>query len=200
MELIVISKPGFFEGEATLINALFESGMKRFHLRKAGAEKHEYEQLLGNIHPDYRKHVALHQFHELAADYGIQRLHFPEAQRKADQHLLLSAAQGFTLSTSIHKLDQLTDLENFKYTFYGPVFQSISKKDYPSVVPDGFKLKHQGKVKVIVIGGITAEKIQLVRQMGFDGAAILGSLWNRPEQALNHFKKTLEKCQHTDPM
>ncbi|NQX41117.1 thiamine-phosphate pyrophosphorylase [Pedobacter steynii] len=200
MELIVISKPSFFEGEANLINELFESGMERFHLRKEGAEKHEYEQLLGNIHPQYLERVALHQFHELAADFGIGRLHFPEAQRKSGQHLLLPPSEATILSTSIHKTDQLADLENFKYTFYGPVFQSISKKDYPSVVPNGFKLRNSTRVKVIALGGITTEKIDLVRQMGFDGAAILGSLWNQPELAVNHFKKSLEKCQTTDPM
>lgn len=200
MELIVISKPGFFKGEAALINQLFESGMERFHLRKEGAEKHEYEQLLGNINPEYLERVALHQFHELAVDFGIRRLHFPEAQRKEGQHLLLRSPETINLSTSIHNTDQITDLENFKYTFYAPVFQSISKKDYPSVVPDGFKLRNPGTVKVIALGGITPEKINLVRQMGFDGAAILGSLWNIPELALNHFKKSLEKCQRTDPM
>lgn len=200
MELIVISKPGFFEGEAKLINQLFEAGMARFHLRKEGAEKYEYEQLLGNINPEYLERVALHQFHELAGDFGIRRLHFPEAQRERGQHLLLQNPEGFTLSTSIHKTDQLADLENFKYTFYGPVFQSISKKDYPPVVPNGFKLRNPTGVKVIALGGITPEKIDLVRQMGFDGAAILGLLWNTPELAVNHFKKSLEKCQTTDLM
>jgi len=200
LELIVISKPSFFEGEAKLINQLFESGMARFHLRKEGAEKHEYEQLLGNINPKYLERVALHQFHELAVDFGIRRLHFPETQRERGKHLLLPASEAFTLSTSIHKTDQLTDLENFKYTFYGPVFQSISKKDYPSVVPNGFKLRNPTGVKVIALGGITPEKIDLVRQMGFDGAAILGLLWNTPQLAVNHFKKSLEKCQTTDPM
>lgn len=200
MELIVISKPSFFEGEAKLINQLFESGMARFHLRKEGAEKHEYEQLLGNINPEYLERVALHQFHELAVDFGIRRLHFPEAQRERGQHLLLPNPEGFTLSTSIHKTDQLADLENFKYTFYGPVFHSISKKDYPSVVPESFKLRNPTGVKVIALGGVTPEKIDLVRQMGFDGAAILGLLWTVPELAVNHFKKSLEKCQTTDPM
>lgn len=200
MELIVISKPSFFEGEAALINELFESGMERFHLRKEGAEKHEYEQLLGNINPEYLERIALHQFHELAADFGIQRLHFPEAQRKQGQHLLLSPSEADNLSTSIHNIDQITDLENFKYTFYGPVFQSISKKDYPSVVPESFKLRNSTKVKVIALGGITPEKIDLISAMGFDGAAILGSLWNTPELAVNHFKKSSEKCHRTDPM
>jgi thiamine-phosphate pyrophosphorylase len=200
LELIVISKPGFFEGEADLINQLFESGMERFHLRKEEAEKHEYEQLLGNIHPQYLERVALHQFHELAIDFGIQRLHFPEAQRKSGQHLLLPLSETAILSTSIHRIDQSTDLENFKYTFYGPVFQSISKNNYPSVVPNGFKLRNSTGVKVIALGGITTEKIDLVSQMGFDGAAILGSLWNTPELAVNHFKESLEKCQTTDPM
>lgn len=200
MELIVISSPRFFEGEARLINQLFESGMQRFHLRKEGREKHRYATLLGNILPEYRERVALHQFHELAADFGIRRLHFPELQRKDGKHLLLPASEGLILSTSIHHTDQLTDLKYFNYTFYGPVFQSTSKKDYPSILPEGFILKHPTGPKVIALGGIDPQKIPLLRQMNFEGAAILGCLWNEPELAVMNFKKSLEKCQHNDPM
>ncbi|SHG38280.1 thiamine phosphate synthase [Pedobacter caeni] len=200
MELIVISSPGFFEGEASLINQLFESGMERFHLRKEGMEKHRYEALLGNILPEYRERVALHQFHELAADFGIRRLHFPELQRKSGKHLLLPPSEDIILSTSIHQIDQLTDLKYFNYTFYGPVFQSISKKDYPSTLPEGFLLKNPTGLKVVALGGIDAEKIPLLRQMNFEGAALLGCLWNEPELAVMNFKKSLEKCQHNDPM
>lgn len=198
MELIVISKPDFFKGEALLINQLFESGMQRFHLRKEGSERRGYEQLLGNIKPEYLERVALHQFHEMAPDFGIQRLHFPEAKRKTGAHLPFSQSKHFTLSTSIHQIEQLTELENFKYTFYGPVFQSISKKDYPGIVDSDFRFPPVPGLKVIALGGIDLEKTALLKKMNFDGIAILGCLWNEPEQALKTFKKILEKCQHKD--
>lgn len=195
MELIVISKPSFFEEEAALINSLFAEGMLRFHLRKESAERKDFEQLLAAIQPAYLERVALHQFHELAPDFGIQRLHYPAFRRQQSSPAQLKAAPAITLSTSVHSETELTDLENFKYTFYGPVFQSISKKDYPSALAEGFRLPESRTVKVIALGGIELDKISLVKQMNFDGLAILGTLWNDTKQALNTFKKIREKCQ-----
>lgn len=191
----MISKPSFFEGEAALINGLFAEGMQRFHLRKEGAERKDYEQLLGGIDPEYLERIALHQFHELAPDFGIRRLHFPEWKRRQSTATDLARLSGYTLSTSIHNLNQLTDLDNFNYSFYGPVFQSISKKDYPSVVPEGFRLPGSGRTRLIALGGVDPDKTALVKQMGFEGLAVLGSLWNVPEQALKNFIKIKEKCQ-----
>lgn len=210
MELIVISKPSFFKGEAQLINALFDLGMQRFQLRKTSGDKQAYEQLLGEIHPDYLDRIALHQFHELAPDFGIHRLHFKEQERLEGQHVNFITQPSFSLSTSIHSIDHLTDLLVFKHTFFGPIFQSISKKDYPGIVPADFKLplagtpnrpqtapgkRDQTAPKVMALGGVTASKISLLQQMNFDGAAVLGALWNTPELAIPNFKKLKQACQ-----
>lgn len=213
MELIVISKPSFFKGEAQLINDLFDLGMQRFQLRKPSADKQAYEQLLGEIHPEYLERIALHQFHELAPDFGIHRLHFKEQERLEGKHVNFITQPSFSLSTSIHHIEHLPDLLGFKYTFFGPVFQSISKKDYPGELPADFKLPltgtlerphgvpgkpDQAAAKVMALGGVTASKINLLRQMNFDGAAVLGALWNAAELAIPNFKKLKQACQ-TNP-
>lgn len=210
MELIVISKPSFFKGEAQLINELFELGMQRFHLRKESADRRAYELLLREINPRYLERIALHQFHELAVDFDIHRFHFKERERMEASHLDFIKKSDYTLSTSIHSIIHLPDLLHFKYTFFGPIFQSISKKDYPGMIPADFKLpliaapgqsQTAGKklspaiTKVIALGGITASKIGQLQQMNFDGAAVLGALWNEPEQAITNFKKINQACQ-----
>ena len=212
MELIVISKPSFFKGEAQLINELFDLGMQRFHLRKESADQRAYELLLGEINPRYLERIALHQFHELAVDFDIHRLHFKEKERIEGRHVDFLKKAGISLSTSIHSITHLPDLLHFKYTFFGPVFQSISKKDYPGMIPADFKLPltaglkaPQQEVKnlspsitkVIALGGVTDSKISRLQQMNFDGAAVLGALWNAPELAIPNFKKIKQACQTT---
>lgn len=202
MELIVISKPSFFEGEARLINQLFEAGMPRFHLRKESVEmktaetfRKTFRDLLTGIDPKYYDRIALHQFHEMACDFNIRSIHYPETERLAGKHHHVLSNRDLTLSTSIHRIKQLTDLENFKYTFYGPVYNSISKKDYPGTISTDFRLQTESATKVIALGGIDLSKVELVRQMNFDGLAILGALWNDPGQAIFNFKMILQKCQ-----
>nr|WP_255607465.1 thiamine phosphate synthase [Pedobacter polysacchareus] len=210
--MIVISKPSFFKGEAQLINELFDLGMQRFHLRKEASDRRAHEVLLREINPCYLERIALHQFHELAVDFDLHRLHFKEKERLEGRHGDFTMKPEITLSTSIHSTTHLTDLHNFKYTFFGPVFQSISKKDYPGMIPAGFNLhqiadpkKPQQEVKnlppsmtkVIALGGVTASKISQLQQMNFDGAAVLGALWNAPEQAIPNFKKIKQACQTT---
>lgn len=197
MELIVISKPSFFKGEAQLINELFDLGMQRFHLRKESADQRAYELLLREINPCYLERIALHQFHELAVDFDIHRLHFKEKERIAGRHLDFLKKAGTNLSTSIHLPTHLPDLIHFKYTFFGPVFQSISKKDYPGMIPADFKLPLTAGLKVIALGGVTDSKISQLQQMNFDGAAVLGALWNAPELAVPNFKKIKQACQTT---
>jgi thiamine-phosphate pyrophosphorylase len=73
----------------------------------------------------------------------------------------------------------------FTYTFFSPVFDSISKQDYKGVTGDDFYIRDEQKpVRVIALGGINAGNIRSVVAMNFDGAALLGSLWNEPANAV----------------
>jgi thiamine-phosphate pyrophosphorylase len=198
MELIVISKPTAVKDEEVILNQLFECGLTIFHLRKPNWSKGSYEKLLNKINPDYLSRIALHQHHDLALDYNINRIHFPEHLRKlmtANSNQLYEnlMLEKKVLSTSIHDLSSLNKLNNFDYTFYGPVFNSISKRDYQGVVPDNFRLRKTNlKTKIIALGGIDKSNIGLVKRMNFDGVALLGSIWEEPMKAVETFKKLAE--------
>ncbi|MCF2502279.1 thiamine phosphate synthase [Dyadobacter sp. CY107] len=182
MKLIAISHPEFILNEAERINALFRDGLLRLHLRKPGGDIADLNRLLGKIDPEFYPKIALHQHHELAAQYDLMRLHFPEKLRNDTPETMFQKLKnaGFQLSTSIHDIEQLSELSSaFDYTFFGPVFDSISKKGYQRIVNDDFSLKEDQKtIKVIAIGGINHSNIHKIKQMNFDGAAVLGAIWN----------------------
>jgi thiamine-phosphate pyrophosphorylase len=193
MELIVIAKPTVFNEETDLVNQLFEAGLQVFHLRKENAGEAAYRKIIEGILPEYHPQVALHHFHSLAKDYQINRIHHTESFRKSrgGEGLL----KNMVFSTSIHQLSDLDQISSYAYSFFGPVFNSLSKPGYLGMVPQGFRLNKQtGIPKIIALGGIGLNHIEQVKEMNFDGIAMLGSIWNDPSQALNTFKKAQAKC------
>jgi thiamine-phosphate pyrophosphorylase len=183
MLVIIVSYPTVLTNEAAHINELFKQGMELFHLRKPGYTEDQLEKLLIQITPGYYHNLVLHDHHHLAQKYNIKRIHFSEQKRKdiKENDLEEWKKKDFILSTSIHALDEHSDLsEKFSYTFYGPVFESISKPGYK---PPGDKfpiLKVENrKVKIIAIGGVTPDKMMLLNDLGFDGVALLGAVWDQ---------------------
>lgn len=193
MELIVIANPDIFKAEIRLINQLFEAGLQIFHLRKPTADRSVYQKILDGILPEHHNRIALHHFHELASDYGIKRIHHTESFRKNGE------AHHFTgnniFSTSIHQIEDIDNIGRYQYSFFGPVFNSISKPDYAGVADADFRLNNSTNTKIIALGGINLNHIDQVKEMNFDGIALLGSIWNEPARALANFKKIHSKCQ-----
>ncbi len=190
--LIVISNPAPVANEPAIINALFEEGLELLHLRKPMLAMDEVRILIDSIHPKYRHQIALHQYHELAMDAGINRLHFTGTKRTAtgDNALMTLKTNNTILSTSIHDAETYCSLSPcFGYAFFGPVFNSISKQGYTSILPVDFVFPVQeSKPAIIAIGGIDAANIQKVKGMQFNGAAVLGTIWKNVNDSVHQFK------------
>jgi thiamine-phosphate pyrophosphorylase len=196
MELIVISSPFAVADEGPLINNLFRAGLKYFHLRKPESDLQSLRDLLNEIEISFYDRIALHQFHEIANEFGIKRLHYTESARRTFclKTMRKQQADGFTLSTSIHDIPSLPRVEHFNYVFYSPVFNSISKPGYNSKVSEDLILDKAGyETKVIALGGVQVSNLPRIKRMGFDGAAVLGTLWNEPHKAVELFNQLKEQ-------
>ena len=190
--LVVISNSLPVAGDAAIINALFDEGLEVLHLRKPGITTGEMNALIGQIKQEYHPRIALHQHHDIADKWGIKRLHFTETGREemSEGQLEKLKSGSKILSTSIHSVEAYNSLSPvFDYTFFGPVFNSISKQGYESVIMDDFIFPvlplHP---KVFAIGGIDAINIRKVVDMKFDGAAALGAIWQNPGEGVAQFK------------
>ena len=195
MQLIVISNPNIVVHEARIINQLFEAGLTRFHLRKPDWDEQHLIDLLRQIDQAFHAYIALHQYHRIAPDCNIKRLHYTEKNRLTTEQnkLILQKEEGFVLSTSIHDITDLSSLEPFDYTFFGPVFNSISKPDYQSKLPYDFHInRNNNQPKVIALGGVEVANLAKLKAMNFDGAAVLGTIWNDPTQAITNFRQLQE--------
>lgn len=177
--LIVISDSDFKPGEAGIINELFRSGLDLFHIRKHGADTHALSELINGIDAGYREKLVLNHDHELGKKLGLKRFHFSEKDRMEwDQSNWSGVNSGYSYSTSVHSVEGYNALPaHFAYAFLSPVFESISKPGHQAV---SFNLaeKQDSPVKLVALGGIQPDNLQQAIEMGFDGAALLGAIWN----------------------
>jgi thiamine-phosphate pyrophosphorylase len=196
--VIVISNPTSVKDEHVIINQLFEEGLELFHLRKPASSVTELSSLLKNIEIKHYAKIALHQHHEIADQFGLKRVHYTEENRKNifESDLNKQLQKNNILSSSIHDIEAYKKVSaHFDYVFLGPVFNSISKPGYHSILKNGFQIPVLRKIKIIALGGIDNKKAEDARTYGFDGIAVLGAIWNKPENALINFKNIKEKWQ-----
>ena len=190
MKLIIISSPEPVAGEADQINALLDEGLEIFHLRKLGNSAEEMGQLISKIKPVHLSKISIHSHHEKAGEWGINRLHFQEHVRMVTPaEELVSLAKTKIVTTSLHALLEFQFLNScFSYAFFGPVFASISKQGYKSeFAPEKLAIEKKSPgTKCIAIGGIDENNISEIFRLGFDGAGLLGSIWNEKDPVVNY--------------
>ena len=195
-KLVVITHAAMLPGEAAIIQQLFEDGLEVLHLRKPEAGEQAVRQLIEAIPAVYHDRIAMHGFFHLMKEYNIHRWHFREEHRQetTKESMEQLKDKGYTLSTSVHELPTLQRLTSlFSYTFFSPVFDSISKHQYKGVAGAGFYLEAEQKaVPVFALGGVDAGNIRSAMAMNFDGAALLGAIWKEPVNAVENFKL----CKH----
>ena len=126
--MIVITNPSSIANEISIIDSLFEEGLSLLHIRKPDFSELEMALFIHQIKLRFRANLVLHSHHELAQDFGINRIHFPEKQRK---EVFEIARENKIISTSVHSIETFNALHpNFEYAFLSPVFKSISKENY----------------------------------------------------------------------
>ncbi|MFV5686850.1 thiamine phosphate synthase [Flavobacterium sp. GB2R13] len=196
--MIVITNPTPIENEINLIHQLFKEELQLFHVRKPDFSAAEMKLFLSKIEMEFLSKLVLHQYHELAEDFGITRIHFTKKTRieTSEENLKKWKEREFKLSTSIHNMADFEKLSDvFDYAFFGPVFESISKPNYISNLDFKKELEQRknNKTSLIAVGGITSDKIKTTLKYGFDDVALLGTIWNS-NNPIENFKL----CQKTD--
>jgi len=188
--MIVITNPSAISGEIGLIDSLFEEGLALLHIRKPGFSETEMDQFINQIKVEFRSNLVLHSHHHLAEDFGINRIHFSEKDRKDSRDFPARFSKPCRYSTSTHSIEDFNSLKKeFEYAFLSPVFKSISKEEYYPE-KDLFKalaLRTNTNTKVIALGGIDSENIKKTLENGFDDVALLGSIWNN-DNPVKQFK------------
>ena len=178
MEWIVITSPGFLQGEAGFIDRLFGHGLDRLHLRKPGADIGECRRLLDGISREWLPRIVVHDNFGLCREYGLGGVHLNGRNPMAPPN-----HEG-SVSRSCHSQEEISRYKGeCDYLTLSPIFNSISKQGYMAAFGPGqlAAARDSGLIdrRVIALGGVTLENIPRVKELGFGGVAILGDVWQR---------------------
>jgi thiamine-phosphate pyrophosphorylase len=212
MKVVVVSPEHDHPREHAVVAELFAGGLERFHLRKPHASVTELETYLQRISAPWRSRVVLHQHHELVERFGLGGKHWrddgvgrvipnpPISDRRAKD------SAPYLTSRSCHDLATLRGaLGQFDAVFFGPVFASISKPGYGPVPGNAVgealgailctRTKSERQTEMIAIGGIDASTARRAEQLGFDGIAVLGAVWQAadPVAAFDEIRQSAER-------
>jgi thiamine-phosphate pyrophosphorylase len=206
MTPIVITPPDIIQNEVHLWKALFLAGLERLHVRKPEATLAELKDMLTCLPTKYHSRLVLHQHFQLIDEFNLGGLHFKSTMQAAKMDL---DCKNLNLSKSCHTpLEVLNNFKRHNYVFLSPIFDSISKKGYPSAFyTDEIKSFFQDNPQVkncIALGGISAKNAQECLDLGFAGCALLGAIWegenlseelitNRFQNIQANYKPTIEK-------
>ena len=171
MTPIVITPPDIIQNEVHLWEALFSVGLERLHVRKPQATLAELKAMLNCLPIKYHSHLVLHQHFQLANEFNLGGLHLKSAIQAAKMNVDCS---NLSLSKSCHTpLEVLNNFKKHDYVFLSPIFNSISKKGYPSAFyTDEIKSFFHDNPQVnncIALGGISAKNTQECLDLGFAG-------------------------------
>jgi thiamine-phosphate pyrophosphorylase len=179
MRIVVISPESSDPRELPAMEGFFAAGLGSYHVRKPSWTEGELEAWLRGLPAEWRPRIVLHQHHGLVAALGLGGRH-----ERADS----PRAQGG--SRSCHDLPSLRrHLRSFAQVIFGPVFPSLTKAGYGPAA--GFPWDElqgilkgrdgRGTARVLAIGGVTAGRLGRCAELGFDGAAVMGAVWNGPD-------------------
>ena len=185
--LLVISSEHDLESEAEIVTELFSNGLQTFHLRKPRWDLNATKRFVAQVPVEFHSRIVIHSNFEVMEELNLKGIHLTVVNR--------ATINRFTdyeiVSTSFHHLQELVNNEfAYEYVFLSPVFNSLSKTGYHAA----FDLNtleqplQQSTHKVIALGGVRASNIEQVKEAGFNGAAVLGAVW----QSENPVKAFLE--------
>lgn len=183
MQIIIITSPETIKDEALICNSLFARGLETLHLRKPEACEEVYEKFILRIEPRYRNRIVIHDHYPLAKKYQLHGIHLKSGQGNEYNHYRTFGH----ISISCHSVKEINELPfHPAYCFLSPVFDSISKQGYKSRFPE-LPVLETSQPRVIALGGITPANLPLCRDKGFSGVAVLGYIWENPEEALQRY-------------
>jgi thiamine-phosphate pyrophosphorylase len=185
MRLLLLSPPAADARERAVLESLFSSGLERYHVRKPGWPEAQLEAWLLGLPEEWRPRLVLHEHHRLAARHGLGGRHEKDPGDGSGPRPGASSRACHDLPTLRRLLDHRLEV------LFGPVFPSLSKPghgpaaDFPWTELAGLlgvtRSPNRRAARVFALGGVTAERLPRCRELGFDGAAVLGAVWGAPD-------------------
>lgn len=170
-----------------MLAQLFAAGLASYHLRKPTWSRVQLAAWLRAFSAEFHPRIVLHSHHDLAAEFTVGGVH------NAPTDTPFASLR----SHAVHSLVELRGLLDARARLlFSPVFASISKPGHgPAFDHEELRaaLALPRRAEVIALGGIDASRIRACGDLGFDGVAVLGALWQAsdPVRVFNELQNAL---------
>ena len=198
---ILFTYPEALPHETLLLSNMMMDEWDFLHVRKPDYSKEEMVNFLELI-PNYHHKVVLHSHYELIREFDVAGINLnSRALGQLSYHDELTSACDIRelcvrdgkvsvygvvpdlVSYSAHGFSEIQQLPfATDYLFLSPIFDSISKVGYNSAFNDAEVLTaflQSSDRKVIALGGLNSERVDICKELGFDGYAMLGDIWKK---------------------
>lgn len=204
MKLIVITPDRTIADEAAIVNRLFENGLSRLHVRKPSFTRDELCDYVNAIAPEYHHHLVINNHFDLFDALKLGGVHLSSFARNDEQvQTLIKDIPAAKISTSFHSWQEIMDNKfPYGYVFISPVFDSVSKPGYMAgidlaeamMVKNRLKMNSAYCPQIIGLGGVTTSNITVLHEYGFNGAAMLGNIWQAVDP-ISELRKAAQAAQ-----
>ena len=188
VRLIVISPEAEDARELAVLAELFGAGLMHYHLRKPGWDRVQLAAWLRALPASLHGRVLLHTHHDLASEFSLGGLHDRDQPSRQVCHPIGDTlTSGLLLSRAVHALSSLRVFFNsYDRLLLSPVFPSLSKPGHGSAADFDWRelqsiLDLPRRAEVIALGGIDVARVPACQELGFDGVAVLGAIWQADE-------------------
>ncbi len=199
MKLVIISSENDVPRETELVRGLFAAGLQRYDLRKPAWTARAMESLFGNLPAGERARIVIHSHYDLAKRWGLAGTH----EQDTGEVLAKPTGSFGITSRACHDLATLrAAMGRYNSVLVSPLFPSISKPGYGPTgklpLPElkqllSSRTPQQRRTTVLALGGINAANTVECWELGFDGVAALGAIWNS-DDVLEAFLRLKEVC------
>lgn len=177
MRIIAVTTPKVIAQDADIITSLLRRGVDIVHLRKPDSNVDECRALLRDLDKESRARIIVHDHPELYAEFLLKGIHI--------NRNIATLPDGYTgfKTRSCHSFDEVAKYKgDYDYIFLSPIFDSISKVGYNSCFSDDElrRASNDGIIdsRVVALGGVTPDKVDYLRRLGFGGVAMCGAIYN----------------------
>ena len=161
---------------ATIARLLEEEGVDFVHLRHPDLGLREMRRILLSLPEACRARVTIHSCYQLAEEGLCGGVHLMARRRKIPKSIENSRLRVSRSCHSILEIKKFDVLEDYNYFTLSPIFDSISKPGYMAAFNEDElrDVLSATDTPVIALGGVTPDKTTYLKELGFNGAALLG--------------------------
>lgn len=206
MKIILYTAPEPVANEIEVITTMLSNGVDYLYLRRENRDTYYWSAFVEQIPSAWHDKIICSDFRTLH-EMQLGGFHFKAdmlkdlEEKDIQENLSMMRKESIRSSRTVRSIKEMKDNDGkFDIFLVAPVFESISKKGHTRAWDfDALKefLHHRsGSSEIFALGGVDADKVDMLHLLGFDGIALLGAIWHQPDKALANFQMIKERCQH----